>query len=538
MTSSLATNYISTEAVESQYFLKSDKNGFPLQKQIPKTYLIFSQGTGTINYTGETDIIVDGSTLTGPVIIDITDAKNHLGRSVNIQIIAPINQTITLQSAPTFMKLNGTSLQQFTHVIPGDNKSKTVTIHFYSTEYFNVDYGGSINTLIPPTSLPASIIPTPIIRFIPYYGPWPLNPLDFGKSNNFFQVNYYTDLDGGVVNGQQFYPPTRPYGNVGSKYAGMLHCLCFQNIPGSTTTGSYMHYKKLITIPYTAINYVSARHCFFSANILGQRGIYTGNDNNFTPVYIPPNGNVHIFTTSLYEGLIFYVNSNTPTLIGAYDPIIQHDWGNVFAPPITTKIQCLSFNHETLELYVFSTNRTAHCFVITYGVYMRGLTPVPSFHDIAYTDIGNPIDPAINPNMVNVALNPNSRVLSCAFDYKNKLCILTVRSGASPLSQCMIISFATPTFVGNKATLTMLPIINEKFLSLELSGDHVITTSPFTYDSGSLSEGEPYYILHAFDAPGVFFTFASPILTNENMLANSFNINQTVFAIATPLYGF
>ena len=153
MTSSLATNAVVPNNITTPYFLKSTKDGVPINRQVPRTYQVYA-GTGnqTIDYDGSNEIIINGTFLTGPLIINfgpIKALRNWLGRKVNIVIAAPISQTITLNTSPAFMKINGTGLTELSHVIPADNMSKAVSIYFHSTSLINVDYGSSSSSIVP-----------------------------------------------------------------------------------------------------------------------------------------------------------------------------------------------------------------------------------------------------------------------------------------------------------------------------------------------------------------------------------------------------
>jgi hypothetical protein len=153
MTSALATNAIVPKNIDTVFHLKATRNGAPLNKQVPRTYQIYT-GTGnqTIQYDGSNEIIINGPTLTGPLIIQfgpIANIRNAIGRKLNIIIVSPIFQTITLNSSPAFMKINGTNLTQLSHVIPADNISKAISVFFHSVNVINVDYGASAASVVP-----------------------------------------------------------------------------------------------------------------------------------------------------------------------------------------------------------------------------------------------------------------------------------------------------------------------------------------------------------------------------------------------------
>ena len=151
MSNPLAVNAVVPKAIDSQYYLRASKNGFPINGQVPRTYQMYT-GTGnqTINYDGSNEIRIFGQTLTGPLVINFGPLRNlinWIGRTVTLNIVAPINQTITL-SSPVFLMVNGTALQQLSHVIPADGNSKSITLYFHSSSNINVDYGASSGSIV------------------------------------------------------------------------------------------------------------------------------------------------------------------------------------------------------------------------------------------------------------------------------------------------------------------------------------------------------------------------------------------------------
>jgi hypothetical protein len=147
MTNVLAVNAVVPKKIDTQYFLRATKQGFPINNQIPRTYQVYT-GTGnqTITCDGSNEIRIFGQTLVGPLIINFGPQRrlrDMVGRLVTLNIIGPISQTITLNTSPAFMKINGTALQQLSHVIPGDNISKSITLYFHSEQFINLDYGAA-----------------------------------------------------------------------------------------------------------------------------------------------------------------------------------------------------------------------------------------------------------------------------------------------------------------------------------------------------------------------------------------------------------
>jgi len=153
MTNVLATNAVVPKTIDTQYFLRASKQGFPISGQVPRTYQIYAGiGNETFDYDGSNEIRVFGQTLTGPLTINfgpLRNIVNWIGRTVTLNIISPINQTITLTTSPAFMSINGTALQQLSHVIAADNRSKSISIYFHSITNVNLDYGASAASVVP-----------------------------------------------------------------------------------------------------------------------------------------------------------------------------------------------------------------------------------------------------------------------------------------------------------------------------------------------------------------------------------------------------
>lgn len=167
MSNPLASNaYVST-SVEPIYFLQSTKEGVPINKQVPRTYQTYTGTGGSFNYDGSSEIRINGAALTSPLTIQfgpIVNVRNWVGRSVVINIYTPNSRTITLNSSPAFMSLNGTGLVQLSHVINSDSVAKSVTVYFSSTSSWNVDYGAASASVVPPSEPTAG---TQIIEY-PY----------------------------------------------------------------------------------------------------------------------------------------------------------------------------------------------------------------------------------------------------------------------------------------------------------------------------------------------------------------------------------
>jgi len=97
MTSRQATNFVSPSPNQKPHYIQCDKDGIPLQKQIPLTFEVYSgDGNETIEPDGSLAFSV-GNVLTGPLTIDFrTHIQNYYRRSVRIFTVAGLTQNVTL----------------------------------------------------------------------------------------------------------------------------------------------------------------------------------------------------------------------------------------------------------------------------------------------------------------------------------------------------------------------------------------------------------------------------------------------------------
>lgn len=123
MTSTLATNAV-LPSIGQSHFLRADKNGYPLQKQVPKTYQHYT-GTGgeTIVPDGSDIITVDASALTGNLTLNFTPNRNFIGRHIDLIVFNNYNAgTVIIQSSGTLNTHGGVVASPYslsTAVIPG-----------------------------------------------------------------------------------------------------------------------------------------------------------------------------------------------------------------------------------------------------------------------------------------------------------------------------------------------------------------------------------------------------------------------------------
>ena len=100
MTSEYSTNYIDSN-LNTKYFLETDKNQRPLQKQVPKTYQTYT-GTGneTLAYNGSDVLIINTTLAAGVLTIDFTQNKNLYGKTLEMIMLQPALNNIVFNYAP------------------------------------------------------------------------------------------------------------------------------------------------------------------------------------------------------------------------------------------------------------------------------------------------------------------------------------------------------------------------------------------------------------------------------------------------------
>ncbi len=157
MSNPLANNAVVTRPNDKNRYLKVTRDGIPINKQVPRTYQTYTGTGGNLTYDGSSEIRINGSGLTTPLTIlfgALPNVRNWVGRELAINIYTPNAQTITLNTSPAFMSINGTNLTQLSHVIPVDGISKTVTIYFSSVSQWSVDYGAAAGISILSLAIP------------------------------------------------------------------------------------------------------------------------------------------------------------------------------------------------------------------------------------------------------------------------------------------------------------------------------------------------------------------------------------------------
>lgn len=154
MSNDLANDAELVSTITKHRYLEVDKSGYPLNKQVPVTVQTY-QGTGgdKLFYDGSNDILIKADDLSADLEIilgpEIQNIRNLVNRQLTIQISGRTENTISIDSNPVEMRINGTSSRESYHNIIGDGTYKTVTLYFSEEEYINLDYGAAVGTIIP-----------------------------------------------------------------------------------------------------------------------------------------------------------------------------------------------------------------------------------------------------------------------------------------------------------------------------------------------------------------------------------------------------
>lgn len=380
MTNVLAVNAVVPKKIDTQYFLRATKQGVPIDNQVPRTYQVYT-GTGnqTIDYDGSNEIRIFGPTLTGPLTINmgpLRRLRNMVGRILTINIIAPINQTITLSSAPAFMMINGTGLQQFTHVIPADNISKSLTVYFHSSSHLNVDYGASSTSVVPSTEPRTSTLS---IEY-PYGTNTFISVPSFYIPDSTFYTLLYNDPE--ETKEGAIEPLSGAVSGPGTQYLDFIYRPSPRRTETTTVTG-YLQQAGLPKISFSAVlkpilRNVYDHEYFIACNSDSTTSMYDPLvDTGSSPLAVDVNGNKVLTDTDpraiavdIADSLLFYVldSSNTTIMWKSYTTGETGTLLDVSTQPVSRwpsgTIQDIAFDEKISTLLVLSTNSLTPCKIL------------------------------------------------------------------------------------------------------------------------------------------------------------------------------
>lgn len=153
MTSPWARNY-KDEKLDRDYYAKVDKEGKPMQLQIPQTYQVYT-GTGgeSITLDGSNRVIIDSTVSAGPLIISAAENYNLHGRVVHILFTRLTLSDITFTYPNGLIHLPGTASTTTSLVFAAGLLPTEIVADFYGLEdVFMVQQSSSP---APPLHLPA-----------------------------------------------------------------------------------------------------------------------------------------------------------------------------------------------------------------------------------------------------------------------------------------------------------------------------------------------------------------------------------------------
>lgn len=148
MSNSSATNFVTT-GLDREYHLQTDKEGFPLQGQVPKRIQTYSgAGLTSIVPDGSQFLHISGTVASGQLTIDLTDDAdflNMVGRTLVISCTAAhvgaIVIDITGNSRVFVSQTTATTGDQATIAT---TVAAVCTIHFVSATVAAIHHGNTV----------------------------------------------------------------------------------------------------------------------------------------------------------------------------------------------------------------------------------------------------------------------------------------------------------------------------------------------------------------------------------------------------------
>jgi hypothetical protein len=462
MTNVLAANAVVPRKIDTQYFLKATKQGFPIDNQIPRTYQVYT-GTGnqTITYNGSNEIRIFGPTLTGPLTINFGPLRrltDMVGRILTINIIGSTNQTVTLSSSPAFMVINGTSLQQFTHVIPGDNISKSITVYFHSSSYINVDYGAALSSVVP--SL-APVATTLTLEY-PYGTDVSVNlPIFHLPDSTLYNLTYndieatkvgrISDFSGGTVSGPGTQTTNLLYQPAPRRTDNTI-------IHGYLTEAATLQHKISFTLILQPILYnVYDQEFFIGCNSDSSNTMYDPFFDSFSsPQALDVNGN-NVLTTAdpraiavdIADSLLFYVADSVSTTTVFWESYTTGEAGQLVdvaslpSPywPSGGIIIDIAFDEVEHTLLILSDRQTSNLLGIPIKPYRNS---TPGVIEMGPMVISESIDFGVKPTSIAVCPITRNVYFGCK-----------TTASTTDIMRCLPFPFtATSTFINTHPTIT------------------------------------------------------------------------------------
>lgn len=131
MTSKWARNYVS-EGLDRDYYLHTNKEGQPLQGQVPQTYQRYTGvGPESIAIEGTNRIVLESNLSGGPLVINALDNYNLHGRVVHIVVPQTLQNALTLNYANGLIHTDGTDTTSDILVFSAGRAPCVITMDFY-----------------------------------------------------------------------------------------------------------------------------------------------------------------------------------------------------------------------------------------------------------------------------------------------------------------------------------------------------------------------------------------------------------------------
>jgi len=462
MTSLLGKDATVPLAIDKYRYLKADKNGFPINKQVPRTYQNYTGTGGSLNYNGANEIRINGSILTTPLIIVFGPSAKILdciGKSVTINIYQPNTQTVTLNTSPALMSITGTSLLQATHIIPVDQKAKCLSLYCSSQSSWVLDYGASSTSVVVSTEPRAGTLtieyPYGTDSFISL-------PTFFLPDNTTYSLLYNDpeETKEGTIE-----PLAGTITGPGIQYNDFIYRPAPRRTETTIITGQLQ--VAFLGIPRLSFNCILKpilrnvydHEYFIACNSDSTTSMYDPViDTGSSPLAVDVNGNNVMTDTDplaiavdIADSLLFFVTQANNTLIRwkSFTSVKKGDLLDVTTQPVSRwpsgTIQDIAFDEKTSTLLVLSTN---------------GANPAKV--------MGIPIKPYDNSNPGNVEMGP----VTCSSTFNFGVGSIPYSIAVCPISSTAYIAVRTnpttilitqlfpyPAFLGPVGNSWVFPLI-------------------------------------------------------------------------------
>ena len=379
MSNPLAINAAVIRPTDKKRYLKVNKEGTPINKQVSRTYQNYTGTGGSLAYDGSSEIRINGAGLVSPLTIQfgpIANVRNWVGRCVSINVYTPNAQTITLNSSPAFMVLNGTSLTQLSHVIAVNNTVKTVTLYFSSTTTWNVDYGAAAASVVPSTEPRAATLS---IEYAYGTDTFISLPTFYLPDNTFYSL-LYNDPESTTEGALE--PLSGGIAGPGTQNLDFIYRPAPRRTEPTTITG-YLQQAGLPKLSFECVlkpilSNVYDHEYFVACNSDSTTSMYDPLvDSGSSPLAVDVNGNKVMTDTDpraiavdIADSLLFYVLDSSNTLIKwkSFTTGEMGDLLDVSTQPVSRwpsgTIQDIAFDEKASTLLVLSTNSVTPCKIL------------------------------------------------------------------------------------------------------------------------------------------------------------------------------